>query len=219
MSPGAAARAGAPRGEASREETGRCCRQYGYGSHSGHPSSTEEHPIRLAGKLAIPTLAFSMLISACGSGAVERGSGATAPNPPEPVPSSQASRPVVRSAVNQRLGAEVLVDSEGLTLYHLAGEQQRRLICTSAACLHVWHPLAAAPSARLHARVPALGTVKRPDGTAQVTYRGMPLYTFAADSAPGQIHGQGVMDLGRWTAVTEGAGRPVPGKQTRATSV
>ena len=126
---------------------------------------------------------------------------------------------MVRSAVNQRLGADVLVDSEGLTLYHLAGEQRRRLICTSAACLQVWHPLAAAPGGRLHARVPALGTVKRPDGTAQVTYRGMPLYTFADDSAPGQINGQGVIDLGKWTAVTEGAGRPVPGKPTGATSV
>jgi predicted lipoprotein with Yx(FWY)xxD motif len=183
-----------------------------------HPSSTEEHLIRLAGKLATPTLALSMLISACGSGAIERGSGATAPNPPDPVPSSRTS-PLVRSAVNQRLGAEVLVDSEGLTLYHLAGEQPRRLICTSAACLQSWHPLAAAPGGRLHGRVRSLGTVRRPDGTEQVTYRGMPLYTSANDSAPGQINGQGIRDLGRWMAVTDDRGRSSSGKETAATSV
>jgi predicted lipoprotein with Yx(FWY)xxD motif len=189
-----------------REEIGRPGGLYGYRSPCGHPSSNEEQRIRCAGKLAIPTVALSIAISACGSGAVERGSGATAPNPPEPVFSSRAS-PLVSSAVNQQLGAKVLVDSEGLTLYHLSGEETRRLICTSAACLQVWHPLAAAPSGQPLGGVPSLGTVRRPDGTKQVTYKGMPLYTFASDSTPGQTRGQGVVDLGRWTAVTEGAGK------------
>jgi hypothetical protein len=47
--------------------------------------------------------------------------------------------------------------------------------------------------------------VKRPDGTEQVTYKGMPLYTFAHDTAPGQANGQGIKDVGTWTAVTTSA--------------
>jgi predicted lipoprotein with Yx(FWY)xxD motif len=38
-----------------------------------------------------------------------------------------------------------------------------------------------------------LGTVKRPDGTMQVTAAGKPLYTFVQDS-PGKVTGDGFSD-------------------------
>jgi len=34
--------------------------------------------------------------------------------------------------------------------------------------------------------------VKRPDGGVQVTYKGLPVYTYAGDSGPGQANGQGI---------------------------
>ena len=34
----------------------------------------------------------------------------------------------------------------------------------------------------------------------QVTYKGLPLYTFTEDKRPGQIKGQGVKDVGTWHA-------------------
>jgi predicted lipoprotein with Yx(FWY)xxD motif len=44
-----------------------------------------------------------------------------------------------------------------------------------------------------------LDTVKRADGGGtQVTYHGMPLYTFGGDGAPGQVNGNGIADVGRW---------------------
>ena len=37
-----------------------------------------------------------------------------------------------------------------------------------------------------------LGRIKRPDGTTQVTYNGMPLYYFSGDANPGDTNGQGI---------------------------
>jgi predicted lipoprotein with Yx(FWY)xxD motif len=39
------------------------------------------------------------------------------------------------------------------------------------------------------------GTITRADGQKQTTYKGMPLYFFAGDKAPGDTNGQGVKDV------------------------
>jgi predicted lipoprotein with Yx(FWY)xxD motif len=52
-----------------------------------------------------------------------------------------------------------------------------------------------------------LGTVKRPDGRLQVTFEGMPLYTYVGDTAPGQAKGQGIHGF---VAVTTSAASSVP---------
>jgi Secreted repeat of unknown function len=44
-----------------------------------------------------------------------------------------------------------------------------------------------------------LGTIKRPDGSVQLTLHGWPLYRYAGDTAPGQINGEGLD--GTWFAV------------------
>ena len=47
------------------------------------------------------------------------------------------------------------------------------------------------------------GTIKRADGSVQATFDGHPLYTFAADTAPGQAKGNGVNEQGGvWHEVT-----------------
>jgi predicted lipoprotein with Yx(FWY)xxD motif len=112
---------------------------------------------------------------------------------------------VVKTASNTTLGATILVDAQGITLYHLSGEQNGKWICTSAACVQVWHPLIASSGAAPKGGVGSLGTVKRPDGTVQVTYKGTPLYTFAQDQKAGDAKGQGIKDVGTWTAVTASA--------------
>jgi hypothetical protein len=60
-----------------------------------------------------------------------------------------------------------------------------------------------------------LGTVIRPDGTKQLTYNGMPLYTFTLDTAPGQDHGNNYQDSFNgtnftWQVVTA-SGKPAGG--------
>lgn len=68
------------------------------------------------GKLATPTLALAVFVSACSGGAMQRGSGATAPDPPAPAP-TRPPGPPVRSSSRPRLGVKVLFDEQGPTLY------------------------------------------------------------------------------------------------------
>jgi predicted lipoprotein with Yx(FWY)xxD motif len=90
-----------------------------------------------------------------------------------------------------------------MTLYHLSAEQNGKFICTGA-CLQVWRPLIAT-SGTPSGTVGSLGAVKRPEGTEQVTYQGSPLYTFTGDQRPGDTKGQGIKDVGTWSAVTTGS--------------
>ncbi len=145
-------------------------------------------------KLSFPAVAAALLLAACG------GSSSA---------SSAHNAVTVKATPNSSLGSTVLVDQQGLTLYRLSGEQVGNFICT-AACLKTWHPLTIPLGAKPVGGVGGLGVIKRPDGKQQVTYKGMPLYTFAQDQSPGQAKGQGIKDVGTWNAV--GAGGSATGK-------
>jgi len=109
----------------------------------------------------------------------------------------------VQTAQNSSLGTSVLVNQSGLTLYSLSAEKNGRFICTTSACLKLWHPLIAPSGGIQGDSVSSLGTIKRPGaGAMQVTYRGLPLYTFADDQKPGSVAGNGFKDVGTWLAAT-----------------
>jgi predicted lipoprotein with Yx(FWY)xxD motif len=124
---------------------------------------------------------------------------------------------VVKTASNSTVGGTILVDSQGMTLYHLSGEQNGKFICASGGCTAVWHPLTV-PTGSTPTGVSSLATVKRPEGTTQVTYKGMPLYTFAQDQSPGQANGQGIKDVGTWSAVTVNGGQGGAASTSTSTS-
>jgi predicted lipoprotein with Yx(FWY)xxD motif len=167
--------------------------------------------MRSSKNFLIPTIALaaSVLLSACGSASSSSSSGPTPASRPSSAPASAA---VVKTAADSSLGASILVNARGMTLYRLSGEMSGKFICTSAACLQTWHPVVAT-GGKPSGSVGSLGVVKRPDGRMQVTYKGEPLYTFAADRSPGQTKGQGFKDVGTWNAVTTTAakaGTPAP---------
>lgn len=159
-------------------------------------------------RLVVPTLAASVLLAACGSSASST-SGNSSSKPPA-LKTSRSSAAVVKTAANSTLGATVLVDAKGMTLYRLSGEHAGKWICTSTKCLQAWHPVMASAGGAPSASVGSLATVKRPGGQMQVTYKGMPLYTFVADQRPGEAKGQGIKDVGTWNAVTAGATSAAP---------
>jgi predicted lipoprotein with Yx(FWY)xxD motif len=152
--------------------------------------------MRAAIKFLIPSLAAAFLLAACGS------SSSTSRSAPQAAATNVAagSSALVRTATSAKLGTTILVDSAGMTLYQLSGERNGRFICTSAGCLKIWHPLIAPDSAPIGA-VGSLSAARRPGIGPQVTYKGMPLYTFVQDKSPGQVRGQGIKDVGTWAAV------------------
>jgi predicted lipoprotein with Yx(FWY)xxD motif len=105
-------------------------------------------------------------------------------------------------------GTSVLANLRGRTLYSLSVEKHGKFICTGG-CLSIWHPLVVAKGVRPTGPV-TLGTVKRPDGRTQVTYRGRPLYSFADDTKAGQANGEGIKDVGTWHAAKPPASSSQP---------
>jgi predicted lipoprotein with Yx(FWY)xxD motif len=168
-------------------------------------------------KCLVPSLAAVLTLAACGSSSSsETTSSAAQASTPATTPTATVS--VVRSASSPTVGATVLTNAEGMTLYRLSGEQNGKFICTSSACLHVWHPVVVTGTGTPSGTVSSLGTVKRPDGTEQVTYQGMPLYTFTADQKPGEAKGQGLKDVGTWNAVTVASTAAAPAAASESSS-
>jgi predicted lipoprotein with Yx(FWY)xxD motif len=94
---------------------------------------------------------------------------------------------------------QVLVDSKGMTLYYFEKDKKGggKSNCSSS-CAGVWPPLTTSGAAKAMggAEASQTGTIKRSDGTSQVTYAGWPLYTYSADAKPGEANGTDVKSFG-----------------------
>jgi predicted lipoprotein with Yx(FWY)xxD motif len=115
---------------------------------------------------------------------------------------AQPSKRVVKEMENATLGHTVLTTLKGKTLYSLSVETKGRFTCTGT-CLASWTPLLVPKSVKPKGPV-KLGTVKRPNGKTQVTYKGLPLYSFNGDVKPGEANGEGIKDVGTWHAAKVG---------------
>jgi predicted lipoprotein with Yx(FWY)xxD motif len=109
----------------------------------------------------------------------------------------------VRLKVVTVKGKRTLASSKGRTLYSLSAEKKGRFVCTEkSSCLTLWKPILIPPGGKVTApQGIALGSVKRPEGGRQATYRGLPLYTFVDDKRKGEANGEGLKDVGTWHAV------------------
>ncbi len=147
-------------------------------------------------------LGLAVLVAACG------GSAATA----KPAPAATAA-PVASTApsdngygsggapaagaasvalADNTLGT-ILVDGKGMTLYMFTADSAGKSACAGD-CLANWPPLlsTAAPSLGAGLDAADFATITRDDGGTQVTFHGMPLYSFAGDKTTGDTNGQGV---------------------------
>jgi predicted lipoprotein with Yx(FWY)xxD motif len=87
---------------------------------------------------------------------------------------------------------DFLVDPKGMTLYVYSKDTAGVSNCAGD-CLASWPALVATGDMMAGAGVSGkLGEITRADGTKQVTYNDMPLYTFSGDKSAGDTTGQGV---------------------------
>ena len=98
-------------------------------------------------------------------------------------------------------GATVLTNAIGLTLYWFAPDTPTSSKCYGV-CVGYWPPVTGTPSAGPGV-TGKVATIKRSDGTTQITYDGHPLYTYVGDTAPGQAFGNNIrLNGGLWHEMT-----------------
>jgi len=108
---------------------------------------------------------------------------------------------------------QILVDSQGRTLYLFAKDTGTQSECTGA-CASAWPPLQATgnPTVGGGADASLVATTMRSDGSPQVTYAGHPLYLFSGDQNPGDTSGEGVVAYGASWYVVSPAGDQIAGQ-------
>lgn len=135
------------------------------------------------------------------------------PKPPLRSTAPVAPRPFISIGTGPAI--DILVTAAGQALYYNDQDTVAATACAGA-CAVVWRPLLAPGSAPMSAGpglAGQLSTMKRADGSTQVTYNGRALYTYTVD-AVGHVTGDRIIDtfVGRaysWHAATA-TGQPLP---------
>jgi predicted lipoprotein with Yx(FWY)xxD motif len=140
---------------------------------------------------------FSLIAAACSS--------STAAEPPSSTVPVTGGETVQITDIAEF--GEILVTADGKTLYTNTVDTPGDLKCTNPACTAFWPPYTvnAQPVAG-EGLQGSLGTITRPDGSLQVTYNDLPLYTFYQDREPGDTGGNGFTDFGGTWHVVPAAG-------------
>jgi predicted lipoprotein with Yx(FWY)xxD motif len=112
---------------------------------------------------------------------------------------ARADHHTVKVAKDDKVGAH-LTDAKGMTLYVFKKDSPGKSACAGP-CVGKW-PIYYREKVGASGDLKAgdFGTITRDDGQKQTTYKGLPLYYFAADKAPGDTNGQGVMEV--WSVAT-----------------
>lgn len=107
-------------------------------------------------------------------------------------------------------GGSFVTDSAGTAVYILEGDTDGSK-CTGA-CLQAWPPMLATgpqPTAGAGLQPGMVSTIRRPDGSTQLTYNRHPLHHYAADGGAGTTSGHGVKDQwGTWRLLSP-QGEPI----------
>ena len=158
------------------------------------PGATNSHGTRLADRAqaAIPPARWAAgALSVLAAVLLGVSLGITGPAPT----SAGAATALLKTA--RAHGVLVLTDAHGYTLYWFAPDTPAKSACYGT-CAVYWPPITGNPVAGPGV-TGKLGTIKRSDGTTQVTYDRHPLYSYVGDSAPGQANGNDIdLNGGFW---------------------
>lgn len=172
---------------------------------------------------AVLTLLSLVLLAGCGSAATSShpasSTGATAPTAVATAtavattqrPRHHAAKPPVAIRVAETNYGRAIVDRRGFALYLFTHDPAGATNCAGA-CAAAWPPYVVGgrtQGAEPEARTALLGTIRRPDGRLQVTYRGQPLYYYVGDRQPHQVLCQAVTEFGGTWYVVKPDGSPI----------
>ncbi len=161
--------------------------------------------------------AFALTVSACASsGSSSSGTVAntSAAGSSSSAPAAAGGNTVTAKTIGSQ---QVLVDSQGMTLYWFAIDTPTKSNC-SGSCATYW-PVVKGPVTAGSGVTGTLGTITGSDGTKQATYLGHPLYTYVGDKAPGDNTGNGKnLSGGLWWEMTVSGSTPPAGAGAGATA-
>jgi predicted lipoprotein with Yx(FWY)xxD motif len=144
------------------------------------------------------------VLAACGSSSSSSSNTSTAaPASATSAASSSSTASSTAAATGLAIGTAkgsagtYLTGEKGRALYLWVADSGGKSAC-SGACAQTWPPVVSPgkPSAGPGVSAADLGTISRADGSTQVTYKGHPLYYFAADTKAGSTTGQGNTSFG-----------------------
>jgi predicted lipoprotein with Yx(FWY)xxD motif len=164
-------------------------------------------------------LAAAVMAAAGCSSSSSSSSGSTQPAAPASSANggygaASSSAPASAAAATVKTGTSSLganlTDATGRALYLFEKDAGGKSACDGA-CAQGWPPLltTGTPAGGAGASASLLGTVKRADGTLQVTYAGHPLYYFVGDTNPGDIKGEDVQAFGAGWYLVSPAGKKI----------
>jgi predicted lipoprotein with Yx(FWY)xxD motif len=98
----------------------------------------------------------------------------------------------------------ILATGGGDTLYDFVPDTPTHSACLNDGCVFQWPPLVVNGPIHLGKGLDRslVGTLRRPDGSTQLSYGGHPLYTYNGDVSPGVVMGQAIdQDGGLWYVI------------------
>lgn len=143
--------------------------------------------------LSVATVALGLLaLAGCASGTTSPGSG---------TPGTPGASSTDLKVADTSLGG-IVVNGKGMTVYVFDKDTAGSgMSACAGSCAPVWPAVTTTASAPVVDGVTGtLGTITGTDGSTQVTLNGLPLYTYASDSAPGDVTGQGFGEI--WWVVS-----------------
>ena len=126
-----------------------------------------------------------------------------------PAMSSSAADRATITVHSSKFG-RILFDGRGFALYAFTRDRAGRSACTGA-CARAWPPyvVKTRPKAGTGTTASLLGTIRRGNGSRQVTYAGKPLYYYVGDREPLQVLCQNVVEFGGTWLIVRPSGKLV----------
>ncbi len=143
--------------------------------------------------------AVALVTAACGG--TSTGGSSSSGGSASPAASATANSSGTALRTTTIGGVKVLTNAKGFTLYWFVPDTSTTSNCNGG-CASFWPPVKG-PATAGSGVTGTLATIKRDDGSTQASYDGHPLYTYVADTAPGQAKGNGInVSGGVWHEMT-----------------